>query len=220
MKNKKTIIEIIVTIFSVFALEYGLIFFNRYILMNLPLIARMILMIIMYWLIAIVPIMICIKNKNKLIDIGFNKNKILKQIIVGIVIALIMSLLFTFIPILIFGKENTYTGYNYKYIWQYVYQFFYLIVGVSLTEEFIFRGYLLNNLKKINNNKIIPIIVTSLLFGLFHIFSGGIIQVFITSLIGLIFAICKEKVKDCSLLSIIIAHGIYDWLIVLLTAIL
>ena len=219
-KNKKIVFEIIISVISIVILEYGLICFNKYIFMILPLISRMILAPIMYWIIAIVPVIFCIKNKKKLTDIGFSKNKILKQIIVGIVIAFIMSLLFTLIPILIFGKENTYTGYNFKYIWQYIYQFIYLIFGVSLTEEFIFRGYLLNNFKKINNNQVVPIIITSLLFGLFHIFNGNIVQVIVTSFIGLIFALCKEKIKNCSLLSIIIAHGIYDWLIVLLTAIL
>ena len=219
-KNKKIVFEIIISLISVFILVYSLNCFNKYILINLSLITRMILMPIMYWLIAIVPVIICIKNKNKLTDIGFSKNKILKQIIIGIVIAFIMSLLFTLIPILIFGKENTYTGYNFKYIWQYIYQFVYLIFGVSLTEEFIFRGYLLNNFKKINNNQIDSIIKTSLLFGLFHIFIGNIVQVIGTSFIGLIFALCREKIKNCSLLSIIIAHGIYDWLIVLLTSIL
>ena len=219
-KNKKIVFEIIISVISIFILVYGLICFNKYILMNLPLIARMILAPIMYWFVAIVPITICIKNKNKLTDIGFSKNKILKQIIVGIIIAFIMSFIFTLIPILIFGKENTYTGYNFKYIWQYIYQFVYLIFGVSLTEELIFRGYLLNSFKKINNNQVVPIIITSLLFGLFHIFNGNVAQVIWTSFIGLIFALCKEKIKNCSLLSIIIAHGIYDWLIVLLTAIL
>jgi len=96
----------------------------------------------------------------------------------------------------------------------------YLTAGVALTEEFIFRGYLLNNIKKISNNSIIPIIITSLLFGLFHIFSGNVVQIIITSFIGLILVVCKEKIKECSLLSLIIAHGLYDWLIVLFTAIL
>ena len=131
-----------------------------------------------------------------------------------------MSIFITLIPILIFGKENTYSSSNYKYIWQYVYQFVYLTASVALTEEFIFRGYLLNEFKKLSKNSIIPIIITSVLFGLFHIFQGSIIQVIITTVIGLILALCKEKIKDCSLLSLIIAHGVYDWLIVLLTAIL
>lgn len=221
MKNKK-IIETIIAVVSVFLLEFGLICFNKYILMSLPLAARMIFMIVMYWIIALVPIIFCVKNKEKqkLACLGFSKDKILKQVLIGVVIGCIMSIFITLIPILIFGKENTYSSYNFKYIWQYLYQFIYLLVGVALTEEFIFRGYLLKNIKDICKNSIVPIIITSFLFGLFHIFNGNIVQVVMTSFIGAIFVICREKIKDCSLLSLIIAHGLYDWLIVLFTAIL
>lgn len=219
MKNKK-IIETIIAVVSVFLLEFGLICFNKYILMSLPLAARMIFMIVMYWIIALVPIIFGVKNKEKLACLGFSKDKILKQVLIGVVIGCIMSIFITLIPILIFGKENTYSSYNFKYIWQYLYQFIYLLVGVALTEEFIFRGYLLKNIKDICKNSIVPIIITSFLFGLFHIFNGNIVQVVMTSFIGAIFVICREKIKDCSLLSLIIAHGLYDWLIVLFTAIL
>lgn len=220
MKKNKIIIETIIAIISVFILEYGLICFNKYILMSLPIVARMILMIILYWLIAVVPIILCKKNKYTLNDIGLSKNKLVKQIVVGVVIAIILSLVFTVIPILIFGKENTYSGYNYKYIWQYVYEFFYTTLGVALTEEFIFRGYLLSNIKKISKNSIVSIITTSILFGLFHIFTGNIIQVIVTTIIGLALVTCREKIKSCSFLSLIIAHGLYDWLIIVITAIL
>ncbi len=219
MKNKK-IIETIIAVVSVFLLEFGLICFNKYVLMSLLLAARMIFMIVMYWIIALVPIIFCVKNKEKLACLGFSKDKILKQVLIGVVIGCIMSIFITLIPILIFGKENTYSSYNFKYIWQYLYQFIYLLVGVALTEEFIFRGYLLKNIKDICKNSIVPIIITSFLFGLFHIFNGNIVQVVMTSFIGAIFVICREKIKDCSLLSLIIAHGLYDWLIVLFTSIL
>ena len=220
MNKKKTIIETIFAIIGSFLIELGLIYFNKYALMSFPLVIRMILMIFTYLLVALVPFILCMKNKVKLSDLDFSKNNILKQILIGILIAIILSIFFVFIPILIFGKENTYSSSNFKYIWQYIFQFFYLTFSVSLTEEFIFRGYLYKNIKDVSKNKVIPIILTSLLFGLFHLFNGNIIQVIITSFIGLILVLCKEKIKNCSLLSLIIAHGLYDWLIVLLTAIL
>ncbi|MBE5806045.1 MAG: CPBP family intramembrane metalloprotease [Clostridiales bacterium] len=220
MKNKKTIIELIIAIIGTFLLQFGLICFNKYALMSFPLTARRVLIIVMYWIVALIPVLFCIKNNEKLDELGFSKEKILKQILIGIAVGCIMSIFITLIPILIFGKENTYSSSNYKYIWQYIYQFVYLMASVALTEEFIFRGYLLNKFKKISKNTIIPILTTSLLFGLFHIFNGNIIQVMVTTFIGLILVICKEKIKNCSLLSLIIAHGIYDWFIVLITAIL
>lgn len=220
MKNKKMIIEMVIAIIGTFLIEFSLICFNKYVLMEMPLAARMILMIVMYWMIALFPVIFCIRNKEKFSNFGFSKEKIFKQILIGTLIGCIMSIFITLIPILIFGKENTYSSSNFKYIWQYIFQFVYLTFSVSLTEEFIFRGYLLNKFKGVSKNSVVPIITTSLLFGLFHIFNGSIIQVVLTTFIGLILVICKEKIKDCSLLSLIIAHGVYDWLIVLLTAIL
>nr|MCR5147098.1 hypothetical protein [Clostridia bacterium] len=121
MKNKKIIIEMIVSIIGVFLLGCGLICFNKYVVLsNLPLIVRMIITIIKHWMVALVPIIFCIKNKYKLIDLGFNKNKILKQVLIGITIACIMSIVMTLIPILIFGKENIYLSSNFKYAWQYI----------------------------------------------------------------------------------------------------
>ena len=207
----KKYIEIIISIIAVFLTLYGVRMFNQYILMSLPLFLRMILMIITYLIIGLVPFIFCIKNKTK---VGFKKENLLKQIIIGIVIALLMNIYITIIPILIFGKENLYTGSNYKYLWQFIYYFIYCVFAVSLTEEFIFRGYILERLKP--NKKIIPILISSILFGLFHIFTGNIAQIFITTFIGLILSISKEKIKDCTLLSLIIAHGIYDFLIELI----
>ena len=211
----KKYIEIIISIIAVFLTLYGVRMFNQYILMTLPLILRMILMIITYLTIGLVPFIFCIKNKIK---VGLKKENLLKQIIIGIVIALLMNLFITIIPILLFGKENLYTGSNYKYLWQFIYYFIYCVFAVSLTEEFIFRGYILERLK--TNKKIIPILISSILFGLFHIFTGNIAQIFITTFIGLILSISKEKIKNCTLLSLIIAHGIYDFLIEVITFVL
>lgn len=206
----KKYIEIIISIIGVFLTLYGVRCFNQYVLMSLPLIIRMILMIIMYLLIAIIPFNFCIKHK---INVGFKKGKLTNQILIGITIGLLMNIFITLIPILIFGKENLYSGSNYKYLWQFTYYFFYCIFAVSLTEEFIFRGYFLERLKTITNSKIMPILISSTIFGLFHIFTGNIIQIFTTTFIGLILSISKEKIKNCTLLSVVIAHGLYDFLI-------
>ena len=69
--------------------------------------------------------------------------------------------------------------------------------------------------KLYNISKWFAIIISSLLFGLFHIFNGNIIQVFVTALIGFLYCIFREKIKGCTLLSLIITHGVYDALTVL-----
>ncbi len=219
-EKKAIIIELIISIISVGLMVFGVMCFNNYLIMKFPLGVRMVLVIITYLSIAIVPFLIVLIKKEKLSEFGICKENILKQIIIGLIIACVMSLFITLIPILIFGKENLYSSSKYKYVWQYIFEFFYLTFGVALTEEFIFRGYLLNRFKKLFKSNIFPIIITSVLFGFFHILYGNYIQVIITAFIGLILVLCRDKIKNCTLFSLIIAHGVYDWLIIIITAIL
>lgn len=58
----------------------------------------MVCMILTYWLIALIPAIVMIVNKDKLTDYGFSKEKIGMQIIVGILIGTVMSVLLTLIP--------------------------------------------------------------------------------------------------------------------------
>lgn len=84
---------------------YGVVSFNRFVLMSLPIVIRMVCMILTYWLIALIPAIVMIVNKDKLTDYGFSKEKIGMQIIVGILMGTVMSVLLTLIPHLIgFGE--------------------------------------------------------------------------------------------------------------------
>jgi membrane protease YdiL (CAAX protease family) len=104
--------------------------------------------------------------------------------------------------------------------WQFVYEFIYTVFGVALAEELIFRGYLFTKLLEIKNSRWFAIILSSVLFGLFHIFSGNIIQVLMTAVLGFIYCIFREKAKGATLVSLIIAHGLYDAMIVLWVSVL
>lgn len=92
------------------------------------------------------------------------------------------------------------------------------ILFVGVCEEIVFRGYIKNQftiwLKKC---KWLAPLIAAVLFGLWHIINGSLIQVLFTTLIGCVFGYAKYFIKDCSLLSVIIAHGLYDFSLVLLT---
>ncbi len=193
--------------------------FNEYLLFNFNITTRMIILIVIQWSLMIVPVVMMIKNKTSLKELGLTKNGIFKQIIIGIFIAIIISLLLIVIPILL-GFKDMVGSTTYSKPWQFMYEFVYRILGVALAEEFVFRGYIFNTLLKIKNSKWFAIIVSSVLFGLFHIFSGDIIQVFVTGFIGFAYCMLREKIKNCTLISLVLIHGIYDALIVLLVAIL
>lgn len=213
MEKRKNITGLIIGLLGSMLGLYGIVSFNKFILMSLPLTVRMIAMIIVYWLIAVIPIIIMFTHKDKLSDYGFSKEKLLIQIIIGIVLGFSMSFFLTLIPHLAGYGEYFNSGKQYKYLWQFVYEFIYCIFAVGCVEEYVFRGFIYCKAKAIFGNNIMSIIVSSVLFGLFHLFSGNIVQMIMTAFIGAMLCICRNKIKDCSTLSLIIAHGIYDALI-------
>lgn len=218
-KAKSSIVHIIIAIFGTFVFVFGLLLFNQHLLMSFSLPLRMFLMIATQWLLFLIPAILMIVNKEKLSSIGLKKERILLQIGIGVLLAVSMSLIFTVIPILLGFKEMVGSK-SYTQVWKFVYQFVYSIFGVGLAEELIFRGYIFKELLDIKNDKWFAIIISSVLFGLFHIFNGSIIQVLMTTFLGFLFCIFREKINGCNLISLIIAHGIYDAMIVLWVSIL
>lgn len=220
MSKKKEWIYLIVGFLGAILGLYGVVSFNQFVLMSLPLGLRMISMIFVYWLIALIPIIVMFINKDKLVDYGFSKDKMKFQIIVGVLIGIAMSVILTLIPHLFGFGEYVDSGKRYQFLWQFIYEIFYCIFAVGFVEEFVFRGFVYKKIKSISQKDMIAIIASSILFGVFHLFSGNIIQMLITACIGVFFCFCRLKVKNCSTLSLIIAHGVYDALITVLASIL
>lgn len=212
-EGKKIIIWIVIAITGVVAGLLGVNAFNQYVLMKLPLVWRMVVMIVTYLPIAIVPFCIAIFNKDKWSDYGFSKDKIGYQVLIGLVVALCMSFVFTVIPHLAGKSDWVNNQHQYQYMWQFIYDFVYFIFAIALVEEFLFRGFFYKKLETLFGSTVGAIIGSSVLFGLFHFLGGNIEQILFSSIIGAIFCICKVKIKNCTLLSVIIAHGVYDTLI-------
>ncbi len=213
MGKKKEIISLIICFVGAMAGLYGVVSFNRFVLMSLPIGIRMVCMILTYWLIALIPAIVMIVNKDKLTDYGFSKEKIGMQIIVGILIGTVMSVLLTLIPHLIGFGEFVDSGKRYKYLWQFIYEFFYCIFAIGLVEEFVFRGFIFEKIKRVAGKDIIAVIISSVFFGVIHFFSGNLVQMVMTACIGAFFCFCRLKIKNCSTVSLLIGHGVYDALI-------
>ena len=132
---------------------------------------------------------------------------------IGLAIALCMSFVFTVIPHLLGKSDWVNNQHIYNYAWQYIYDFIQCIGAVALVEEFVFRGFFYKKLETLFGSAVGAIIGSSILFGLFHFLGGNIGQIILTGFIGAIFCICRVKIKNCTMLSLIIAHGVYDALI-------
>lgn len=218
-EKKKELVSLIIGFAGSFLGLYGVISFNRFVLMSLPLGLRMVCMIVIYWLIALVPVIVMIVCKDKFADY-WNTDRIGYQILTGVLIGTAMSLVLTLVPHLAGFGAYVDSGKRYTYLWQFAYEFLYCITAVGLAEEFVFRGFIYNKIKKISGNYIAAVIGSSVLFGIFHLFGGNIVQMIMTAFIGAFFCLCKLKIKNCSLLSLIITHGIYDALITVWASIL
>ena len=213
MSKKKEWICLIAGFLGAMLGLYGVVLFNQFVLMLLPSGLRMVSMVFIYWLIALIPIIVMLVNKDKLADYGFRIDKKKIQVITGILIGVAMSFVLTLIPHLLgFGKYVD-SGERYEYLWQFIFDFFYCIVAIGFVEEFVFRGFVYEKIKAISQKDTTAIIGSSVLFGVFHIFSGNIVQMIMTACIGAFFCLCRLKVKNCSTLSLIIGHGVYDALI-------
>ncbi len=80
----------------------------------------------------------------------------------------------------------------------------------GITEELVFRGYLMPRLQLFFKNNDASILISSLLFGLMHIGYGTIFQVLGPMMIGLVFAIHYKKFRNIKIL--IFCHFFWDFI--------
>jgi membrane protease YdiL (CAAX protease family) len=86
-------------------------------------------------------------------------------------------------------------------------------ITAGVTEELIFRGYLIPRLEILLKNTPAAILLSSILFGLIHYSYGTIIQIIGPIFIGLVFALHYKKYKNIKIL--IMCHFLWDLLVLL-----
>ena len=86
----------------------------------------------------------------------------------------------------------------------------------GITEELIFRGYLMPRLQLFFNNNYASIIISSVLFGLMHIGYGTIMQIIGPVFIGFVFAVHYQKYRNIKIL--IFCHFFWDFMSIMANA--
>lgn len=82
---------------------------------------------------------------------------------------------------------------------------------VAVTEEALFRGYLLRCFQRRGIPLLAAIVLSAVLFGALHwVFQRDLIQLVMATLLGLVFAFVHIKWKPCTLCALILAHFLYD----------
>ncbi len=213
MFTRKNIIDLILIYWGAMTGVYIVLYLNQNIVLKWPLIYRMLGVIASYWIIAFVPILVMARSSGKLSAYGFTKTSISKQVLLGIFAGLIMSFALTLLPHLMGLGKYVDNGRRYQYFWQFMYEFLYCIFAVGAVEEFVFRGLIYGKIRDIFSGEWPAIILSSILFGFVHIFSGNLIQVIATSVLGLIFCLIRLKISGITTLSLIFSHGVYNAMI-------
>lgn len=91
---------------------------------------------------------------------------------------------------------------------------FFTCVTAGITEELIFRGYLLPRLELLLKNQKLAIILSSFIFGFMHYGYGTLVNVIGPIVIGLVFALQYEKYKNIKI--VIICHFLWDFFLLIL----
>jgi len=87
---------------------------------------------------------------------------------------------------------------------------FFLALTAGVTEELIFRGYLLTRMSQWFKNEVAAVIVSSLLFAALHYKYGSLRELIFTFLIGVIFSIYYIKYRNIK--AIIVTHFLIDYI--------
>jgi len=213
--KKRDILTVVITSIFALAVVFGIGQVHENVLPHVSGLMRLILIVVIWWPMLLATIFFMWRDKERGKDIGFTREKMGFQILLGVVVAMGSLFIFIILPAL-FGFKMGYIGsLNPLNI---VFNLVYMLLAVALVEEIIFRGHLFKKLFDISGSKWFAIIVSSALFGLFHIFNWNPWQIIFTTLIGFYFCICREKMKHCTLLSLIIGHALHNTILPIITA--
>ena len=138
------------------------------------------------------------------------------QFVIGLGIALTLSLCLAFIPA---WCGHSLVGQHLDYnLGTLIYAFFFYLLVIGPVEELVFRVYYQETfISFFKKNKWIGVIIASALFGLWHWINGSFVQVLFTFGIGLVFGFAKYFIKQYKYLGLAFSHGLYDFLNVVVT---
>ena len=138
------------------------------------------------------------------------------QYLIGLGVALTLSLLIAFIPA--WCGHSLVGGHTNYDIGTLIYAFFFFLLVIGPVEELVFRVYYQETFMSFfNKHKWIGVIIASALFGLWHLINGSPLQVLFTFGIGLVFGFAKYFIKRFKYLGVSFAHGLYDFLNIIVT---
>jgi len=152
-------------------------------------------------------------------SLGFSKERIPKQIAVGVAVAAATIIQLTLGVLALGENKRMLLTTPQRSLGALIAYIAFDMTFIGLGEELLFRGYFLERFQKLTRSAVGGIVWSSVVFGLWH-FPGGqdFMQVIITAAIGALYAFSMRKFRNCTTLSVGIAHGLHDVFILILSS--
>jgi membrane protease YdiL (CAAX protease family) len=159
---------------------------------------------------GLVTLVCRLKKRPVASSLGFEKSHITKQSFIALIIFAI-TISFIIIPLLCGADKSDVLGFKARSLAILIYYIVKNMVFVGMGEELVWRGYFYVRLKEITGSGAWTVVISSILFGLWHYPVGqNILQVLMVTVLGLIYGLARLKIKNCSVLATGIAHGLHD----------
>ena len=220
--QKRNIVTVFVTNIGVLGIFCFFMFlYPPFVSPYVPSIVNIILFPIGWWYFLLIPsILFMLRDKEKPRDIGFTKEKLLRQILLGIALAIGLLVVFSIgIPWLLGLVEWHWRGADQIDVGFIFLSLAFNTFAVALVEEIIYRGHMFKKLQDINKAPWFAVSISAVAFGALHIPSfvivgqpllpaSGWFYVLMATLAGAVYGLCRAK--RATMITLIVSHGIYN----------
>lgn len=175
---------------------------------------------LLFWLITLLMYIYAVKIEKQPLLVYTSEKKNIWFYILSVLVLPIAAFMAAIIAGILVKITGLYHGPGNKYtlliktLSHNRYLFIFSTITAGVIEELLFRGYLLTRLQILFKNNYMPVIISSVLFGIVHIGYGTVQNVVGPMFIGVVFALYYLHYKK--ILPLIISHALYDYLLMLL----
>lgn len=100
--------------------------------------------------------------------------------------------------------------------WNVLWGLFYYVVIVAITEEYVFRIFFQGELSVLLGGlRMLAPLISAILFAVIHIPQGNDDIVWMAFGCGLVLGYAKQYINQCTFVSLVVAHGLYDFLVMI-----
>lgn len=218
MKNKSLVLEITAVYAAVLLI---VVFTSDIVSLGGSVPVKMLLTVGAFAVMTAVPLAVCRIRKISFSALGFSKNKVGLQLLISLGIFAVTISAAVLLPLFLGFDKADVLSFKSSSIVVLVFYILFDIICVGFGEEFVFRGYMYSRLKTASGSDWKAIAVSSVLFGLMHFpNTRNVMNVVSTAALGFLYAFCRHKLKNCTVLTLSVAHGLHDAAITLLSYIL